>query len=468
MSWLFVANAGVVSALDQRRMWLANPEGMEQRRKWHADALKAAIKGMSREEALNYIRDEFPIRAIRGDFGGGGSAEEWERSTPEADAESFIFLMLVGDPGCPPEGNRRVWKYWTDVVDRQGVKGSYTPINRAPFTHFMGFSYQGAWRTNPPPHAWLGQVDNCPPFDPNVAYSAGGPPGCTATSTASRCSLPDPYETGNWPWVERWTKPLPTGAPVGGLDPYEHTYGAVWAIYNESCVPEHFQPVLARGSPRHHNIVDRYAKKPVRHPKEEERDKGILPIPPFIVPPPFVFGVVPGAPAGRPEIEEGGFRPRKRPRRKTRERKKYSTVAKIFKVLDALSESAEVVDCVFDSLPKPVQKKWKKDRPNRGLLDTAGQYGIDGADWKAQALWHNHKQVDWNKAFLCITANQIEDMIIGRLQRHLPKGASTAISRGYGGVEYLRRRDQDKAKWARIRRENAARVRAAAAKRKAA
>jgi hypothetical protein len=82
----------------------------------------------------------------------------------------------------------------------------------------------------------------------------------------------------------------------------------------------------------------------------------------------------------------------------------------VAKILDLTSESAEVVDAIYRALPKDVRKKW--DRPERSA-DNIGQYGIGGADWKLQALYHNWHKVDVAKAIKNILVNELEDRIIG-------------------------------------------------------
>ena len=97
----------------------------------------------------------------------------------------------------------------------------------------------------------------------------------------------------------------------------------------------------------------------------------------------------------------------------------------LYKALDAVSESAEVVDAVYDALPKDVRKRWEKERfpdarwirdKNTGEWvrvgverpgDNFGQYGIDGADWKLQALYYNWHKVDVEKAIKNIIKNEL-------------------------------------------------------------
>ena len=83
------------------------------------------------------------------------------------------------------------------------------------------------------------------------------------------------------------------------------------------------------------------------------------------------------------------------------------------RALDFVSESAEVVDAVYDALPDDVKKRWEKGRESRGLADQAGQYGIDGADWKAKAIWENRDKIDYSEAIKNIVQNQVEDQLYG-------------------------------------------------------
>jgi len=114
----------------------------------------------------------------------------------------------------------------------------------------------------------------------------------------------------------------------------------------------------------------------------------------------------------------------------------------IFKALDKISEAAEVVDAVYDALPKDVKKRWEKDRGahwakvdgkfkwvglNRGPVDTFGQYGIDGADWKLQAIYHNWHKIDAAQAVRNIVKNELADQIVGRYHKHAPKNSGVAM-----------------------------------------
>lgn len=114
----------------------------------------------------------------------------------------------------------------------------------------------------------------------------------------------------------------------------------------------------------------------------------------------------------------------------------------LVRALDRLSESAEVVDSFYQALPADVRKRWEKGRGahwakvngkwkwvglNRGLADQAGQYGIDGADWKLEALWHNWHKVDYAQAIENVAKNELEDRVYGGIYKRLPVNVGQAV-----------------------------------------
>lgn len=115
--------------------------------------------------------------------------------------------------------------------------------------------------------------------------------------------------------------------------------------------------------------------------------------------------------------------PREPPPSSTKERKVLSRgklfAIAAFKAMDWASEASDIVDAVYQALPDDVRRRW--DRPDRGALDQMGQYGIGGADWKLQALWHNWHRLDVEKALENIVKNQLEDAVYGNIHKHLPK-----------------------------------------------
>ncbi|PQM29548.1 hypothetical protein CVO77_01110 [Sphingopyxis lindanitolerans] len=163
-------------------------------------------------------------------------------------------------------------------------------------------------------------------------------------------------------------------------------------------------------------------------------------------------GLEPGSPPGGsghalPPVEPVKRQP---PEKGEKQRKVITKTAKIgialYKALDAVSESAEVVDAIYQALPADVRKRWEKamfpdarwikdkrsgkwvrvgvDRPG----DNFGQYGIGGADWKLRALYYNWHKVDVVQAVKNIIKNELTDKIIGGIESKLPRNSGNAHS----------------------------------------
>jgi len=152
-----------------------------------------------------------------------------------------------------------------------------------------------------------------------------------------------------------WVDPTSKLAVSGGFT-YEQTVGSIYEQAQIACTPARriYVPVYQKPWDR--------SKQPEAREDREESSFSPPPIippvpPPFliggvggvpIVPPPFAFGtpLVPGAPVGPPTLGEGGFRKPEPPKKRVRERKKLGRLSSIFRMLDVLSESAEIGDCV--------------------------------------------------------------------------------------------------------------------------
>lgn len=123
---------------------------------------------------------------------------------------------------------------------------------------------------------------------------------------------------------------------------------------------------------------------------------------------------------------------------KEREGKGRSTGMAMWHFLDWVSERCETVDAVYMALPEKTRMRWERARgyhwalvkgkwkwlppKNSGrhpLLEQAGQYGIDGCDWKLMALWHNWKLVDVKQALANVLANEFQDRIHGNAHKAL-------------------------------------------------
>lgn len=153
---------------------------------------------------------------------------------------------------------------------------------------------------------------------------------------------------------------------------------------------------------------------------------------------PSVSGpTAPGGQGARPPRPPRPPRPsidpvqREPPREREKQRKVVTKTAAIgialFRALDRISESAEIVDAIYDALPDDVKKRWKQPgKPG----DNFGQYGIDGADWKLRALYYNWHKVDVEQAIKNIIKNELQDQTIGRIQAGLPVNTGQAFSQG--------------------------------------
>lgn len=136
--------------------------------------------------------------------------------------------------------------------------------------------------------------------------------------------------------------------------------------------------------------------------------------------------LAPGSPAPPPLAPHT----RQPPPPRTKEIKARGATFVAAMAMDAVSEWAEVVDALFQALPDPVKDRWSKGRHGRGMADNAGQYGVDGADWKAQAVWHNAHLVDPVDFLRNLIANHLEDKLIGGLHKHLPRNMINAAEDG--------------------------------------
>lgn len=90
-------------------------------------------------------------------------------------------------------------------------------------------------------------------------------------------------------------------------------------------------------------------------------------------------------------------------------------VATLMRGLDAASEAAEVVDCFFKALPQRDRRRWSKGRDRQFEDKVPERFSLEGANWKAQAVWYNFHKVDHEKAMECVYKNHLEDQVLGRL-----------------------------------------------------
>ena len=98
-------------------------------------------------------------------------------------------------------------------------------------------------------------------------------------------------------------------------------------------------------------------------------------------------------------------------------------------MVNAVSEGAEVIDAAYNALPLEVRRRWGADRPKQ-MIDQFGQYGIDGADWKGQAVFHNLHKIDLEQFGKNLLSNYLEDKAIGGLHSKLPRNFGNAAEDG--------------------------------------
>lgn len=146
--------------------------------------------------------------------------------------------------------------------------------------------------------------------------------------------------------------------------------------------------------------------------------------------------IVTGGPAGggrpirRPPVEPHSRQP---PRKGTKEKKVISRGRALgialFNALDAVSENAEVIGAIYESLPKEVQQDNPCKRGDFGV-DKGGQYGIDNADCKLRVIYDNWQLIDGTRAWKNIAKNLLADMIHGVKQRFTPVNIGQAVKQG--------------------------------------
>lgn len=153
---------------------------------------------------------------------------------------------------------------------------------------------------------------------------------------------------------------------------------------------------------------------------------------------------------------------RQPPKEGTKERKYLSKNGKwmvgVFNALDQVSELSEIVDVFYKSIPKKERRayerelgfhwaktkdgKWhwmKPKRLERGLLDQAGQYGIDGADYKAEGLRRMWDKIDTEEAFKGLINNQAQDFTYGQIYKRTPKNLGHAADGSFEALnDWLR------------------------------
>ncbi|WP_374412999.1 hypothetical protein [Novosphingobium colocasiae] len=128
---------------------------------------------------------------------------------------------------------------------------------------------------------------------------------------------------------------------------------------------------------------------------------------------------------------------RQRPEAGERERKTITKSKKfvlgVFAALDTVSELSEIIDAFYDALPDRIKKRYQQKR--RGPIDSFGQYGIDGADWKIRVVWYNFSKIDAERALLNLMNNAFQDQLHGLIHRGLPRNSGDAFEAAMRAIE---------------------------------
>lgn len=212
---------------------------------------------------------------------------------------------------------------------------------------------------------------------------------------------------GGYQLMDQWVRDIPEG--IGGV-PYKAYWQPVDNVpFLPTSVPPRLNPNIQRRLPGERPPPQRSPESPPDSPPDfPPIKKTFYPNVPTTV----------GDPAGRQP-----------PRRGEREKKvlQRGMTAILLNVLDNVSEYAEIVDAFYDALPPRVRKRRPCDA-KRGLLDNAGQYGIDNADCKARVLYDNWHLLDPAEALLNVMKNVAADQLHGLIHKTLPNNSGAAFN----------------------------------------
>lgn len=325
-----------------------------------------------------------------------------------------VYDLLGAIEGLPPEGGT-IPKGW-NLVQSCGQSGpamyQNTNLSDNPTACVAGWA--GRANLNPP--------SGTDPVGTPIANSQRGLRLSTGKPNEGEASVVFPAVTAT---VSRWNRPANQGV----------TYA-----------PSFIEPIQPMHNPNVMRAMPSVPGDPSQTPREQyEREAAAVPRPrprnPY-----EKKTWTQGRPGG------GGTRyvsPRTYPGPGVAEGKHGGTrklAVALFGALDVVSEYSEIVDAFYEALPNDVRNRWERKlgfhwvkykgkwvkmppkNLERGLLDNAGQYGIDGADWKAQALFHNIAKVDVSSAVENIIKNRLEDKVLGTLQRARPKNTVSALN----------------------------------------
>ena len=136
-------------------------------------------------------------------YGGSGSSGEWPH--PEGEGDTWMPI-LVGDPDCPANGQKPVWKYL--VAWNGNEQKTFGPHENGRFRNFWGLNYRPHW--NQPDainYAGWSQEWNYQATgeSSHQVFPKGSVPSCGPGMGTGTCQLPPPASaSSNDAWVERY------------------------------------------------------------------------------------------------------------------------------------------------------------------------------------------------------------------------------------------------------------------------
>lgn len=338
------------------------------------------------------------------------------------------------NPNKPEKWVRDPWDYprpdwWPKWLPwpRPGSAPTRTPIDRG----VPSFGTPSSHRWFFDPRHWEHYIDcgrwpGAPPYGPGtrpypdggMKYYNGDPGGCATLQVPGNFNPAGNIPKGKYRYTGNWPYRVIADYRVSTAGVHRTRHDQNYRRLNPDPREPFYRPYFGnparlptpRGNP---NPLPRVPRVPRQNPSPEWQWSN--------------------TPPGQPNPRRHRREP---PRPGVREGKVLSRVGAlgvaVFRALDWISESAEVVDAVYDALPADVRRRWGAGRDDRPVLDQFSQFGIDGADWKLQALFHNWHRVDLPEALKNILKNEIEDKIIGAYARASGFRAGWAWSNSVG------------------------------------
>lgn len=204
--------------------------------------------------------------------------------------------------------------------------------------------------------------------------------------------------------------------------PYSRPFGGTRAYYKPGFIMERLPgiPTTVRAGYVNAPVGPVYSPRPgitlpMVQPKTAPQIKGPTQPPPPTFQPPIHKAVPPG-----PGVKE-------------RKGRAAPAVAAALAAAHGFTEGVDVVDALFEALPKNLQRETKRSgRTKRGAKIGEGKPFLTPLD-KAMSIYRNLAHLDLNAAALNLLKNHLEDKIIGRMNA----GADSFSRRNLGGSRFV-------------------------------